>query len=115
MATASSRIARLAAIRVILCAVAPALTAIALGALLGPIGDVTWARYGYSLAPDRATELSLALIGAGFVVLAAGVVLGVFSRSRGQKIFLGPPPPPRPRASESNGLTVSTPAARSAS
>ena len=48
-----------------LCAVAPALTAIALGALLEPIGDLTWARYGYSFAPDRATVLSIALIGAG--------------------------------------------------
>ena len=61
--------------RVMLCAVAPALTAIALGALLEPIGDLTWARYGYSLAPDRATELSLALIGAGLVVLAVGLVM----------------------------------------
>jgi hypothetical protein len=65
-----------------LCAVAPALTAIALGALLGPIGDVTWARYGYSLAPDRATELSLALIGAGFVVLAAGLVMAFLAYRR---------------------------------
>ena len=62
---ASARIARLAAIRVMLCAVAPALTAIALGLLLESIGDLTWARYGYWLAPDRAVELSLALIGAG--------------------------------------------------
>jgi uncharacterized membrane protein YgcG len=61
--------------RVMLCAVAPALTAIALGALLEPIGDLTWARYGYSLAPDRAAELSLALIGAGLVVLAVGLVM----------------------------------------
>src|ERR1700723_3567765 len=57
-----------------LCAIAPALTAIALGALLQPIGDLTWARYGYALASDRAAALSLALIGAGLVVLAAGLV-----------------------------------------
>ena len=58
-----------------LCAVAPALTAIALGVSLQPIGDLTWARYGYALAPDRATKLSLALIGVGVVVLAAGLVI----------------------------------------
>jgi len=73
--TASARIARLAAIRTMLCAVAPALTAIALGLLLEPIGDVTWARYGYALAPDRANVLSLALIGAGIAVLVAGSVM----------------------------------------
>jgi hypothetical protein len=72
---ASARIARLAAIRVMLCAVAPAFTAIALGVLLEPIGDATWAPFGYTLAPDRATVLSLALIGAGLVVLAAGLVM----------------------------------------
>jgi uncharacterized membrane protein YgcG len=58
-----------------LCAVAPALTAIALGVLLVPIGDATWAQYGYSLAPDRAAVLSLALIVVGLVVLAAGAVM----------------------------------------
>ncbi len=73
--TASARIARLAAIRTMLCAVAPALTAIALGVLLEPIGDATWGQYGYSLAPDRGAMLSLALIVAGLVVLAAGMVL----------------------------------------
>ena len=72
---ASARIARLAAIRAMLCAVAPALTAIALGVLLEPIGDVTWTRLGYPLAPERAAVLSLALIGAGIVVLAAGLVM----------------------------------------
>jgi hypothetical protein len=72
---ASARIARLAAIRVMLCAIAPALTAIALGVLLGPIGELTWARYGYALAPDRAAVFSLALIGAGLVVLVAGLVI----------------------------------------
>jgi hypothetical protein len=72
---ARARLARLAAIRAMLCAVAPALTAIALGLLLEPIGSLTWARYGYSLAPDRANVLSLALVGAGIVVLAAGLVI----------------------------------------
>ncbi len=74
---ASARIARLAAMRVMLCAVAPALTAIGLGLLLGPIGDLTWARYGYALAPDRAGMLTLALIASGIVVLAAGLVMAL--------------------------------------
>ena len=72
---ASARIARLAAIRAMLCAVAPAITAIALGALLEPIGAVTWTRLGYRLAPERGAVLSVALIGAGIVVLAAGLVM----------------------------------------
>ncbi len=74
---ASARIARLAAIRAMLCAVAPALTAIALGVLLEPIGAVTWTRLGYQLAPERAAVLSLGLIGAGIVVLAAGLVIAL--------------------------------------
>ncbi len=85
---ASTRIARLTAIRVMLCAIAPALTAIALGALLEPIGELTWARYGYSLAPDRATGLSLALIGAGLLVLAAGLVMA-FRAYRRASDFIG--------------------------
>ncbi len=74
---ASARIARLAAIRAMLCAVAPALTAIALGVLLEPIGAVTWTRLGYQLAPERAAVLSLGLIGAGIVVLAAGLLIAL--------------------------------------
>src|SRR5271168_823567 len=58
-----------------LCAVAPALTAIALGLLLEPIGELTWTRYGYALAPERESVLSLGLIGAGFVVMLAGLVM----------------------------------------
>jgi hypothetical protein len=80
---ASARIARLAAIRAMLCAVAPALTAIALGVLLKPIGNVTWMRLGYRLAPERAAMLSLALIGAGIVVLAAGLVMAFLAYRRG--------------------------------
>jgi hypothetical protein len=71
-----------------LSAVAPALTAIALGVLLEPIGDLTWARYGYALAPDRATVLSLGLIGAGLVVLAAGMVMAWRAYRRGND-FVG--------------------------
>jgi uncharacterized membrane protein YgcG len=72
---ASARIARLAAIRTMLCGVAPAVTAIVLGLFLDPIGELTWTRYGLWLAPDRAAVLSLGLMGAGIVVLAAGLVM----------------------------------------
>src|SRR5580692_10717297 len=58
-----------------LCAVAPALTAIALGLFLEPIGELTWTRYGYAMATDRVAVLSLALIGAGIVVMLAGLVM----------------------------------------
>ncbi len=81
--SASARIARLAAIRVMLCAIAPALTAIALGLLLEPIGDATWTQYGYSLTPDRANALSLGLIGAGILVLIAGLALAFRAYRRG--------------------------------
>ncbi len=73
--SASARIARLAAIRVILCAIAPAFTAIALGIFLQPIGEVSWTLWGYSLTPERANALSLGLVGAGIMVLLAGLVL----------------------------------------
>ena len=84
---ASARIARLAAIRMMLCAVAPAVTAIGLGLFLEPIGDVTWTRFGYLLAPDRAAVLSLALIGGGMVVLVAGLVVS-FSAYRHANDFV---------------------------
>src|SRR5271154_3867853 len=58
-----------------LCAGAPALTAIALGLRLEPIGELTWTRYGYALAPERESVLSLGLIGAGLVVMLAGLVM----------------------------------------
>lgn len=77
IAVASARIARLAAIRAMLCAVAPALTAIALGALVDEMGDLTFAPYGYWLSPDRAAALSLMLIGAGVVVLVVGGVMAL--------------------------------------
>ena len=64
---AGARIARLAAIRVFLGAVGPASTAIALGLLIGPIGDLTWARWGYVMPPERANLLSIALLAVGAV------------------------------------------------
>jgi hypothetical protein len=70
--SAGARIARLAAIRIFLYALGPALTAIALGALLGPIGDLTWTKWGYALAPDRAEALSWSL----FAVAAGALVVG---------------------------------------
>src|SRR5208337_573256 len=57
-------------------------------ALLTPIGDVTWKRLGYRLAPERAAVLSLALIGAGIVVLAAGLVMA-FRAYRRASDFVG--------------------------
>jgi len=71
-----------------LCAIAPAITAIALGLLLGPLGDLTWNRFGYSLTPDRANDLSLALFGAGLLVIAAGAVMA-FRAYRRANNFLG--------------------------
>lgn len=61
--------------RTMLCAVVPALTAIGLGVLAYQMGDLTFAPLGYWLSPDRATALSLALIGASILVLAIGAVM----------------------------------------
>jgi len=49
---ARKRIARIAAIRASIYFLAPALTAIVLGAMLPAIGAMTWERMGYLLAPD---------------------------------------------------------------
>ena len=73
--SAGARIARLAAIRVFLCAVGPALTAIILGLLLGPIGDLTWTKWGYAMAPDRVEALSIALFAVAAIALVAGAIL----------------------------------------
>ena len=86
--SAGARIARLAAIRVFLGAVGPALTAIMLGLLLGPIGDVTWARWGYVMPPDRANLLSMALLAVGAVALVVGAVLA-YRTYRARLDFMG--------------------------
>jgi hypothetical protein len=86
--SAGARIARLAAIRVFLGAVGPALTAIILGLLLGPIGDLTWARWGYVLPPERADLLSMALLAVGAVAIVVGGVIA-YRTYRGRLDFLG--------------------------
>ncbi len=73
--SAGARIARLAAIRIFLNAVGPALTAIALGLLLGPIGDLTWTKWGYALAPDRAEALSWSLFAIAAIALVVGAIM----------------------------------------
>ncbi len=78
----SRRIARLAAIRTFLAALGPAITATAIGLLLTRIGDVTWTRYGYSLAPDRANALQLAFMMTGVTVLITGAVMAYLEYRR---------------------------------
>ncbi|MDO8431303.1 MAG: hypothetical protein Q7S58_02705 [Candidatus Binatus sp.] len=71
----SRRIARLAAIRTMLAALGPAIAAIAIGLLLGAIGHLTWARYGYALSPDREEALRAAFVLAGIAALLAGAAM----------------------------------------
>ena len=85
---AGARIARLAAIRVFLCALGPALTAITLGLLLGPIGNLTWTKWGYAMPPDRAEALSFSLIGLGALALVAGGLMA-FRAYRARTDFIG--------------------------
>jgi hypothetical protein len=73
--SAGARIARLAAIRVLLCAVGPVLAALALGLLIEPIGDLTWTKFGYAMPPDRVEALSFALFAVAAIALVAGAML----------------------------------------
>lgn len=51
--------------------VLPALTAIVLGVALKPIGEATWQRIGYVMAPQTFDNVQLALFAAGAATLAA--------------------------------------------
>jgi hypothetical protein len=73
---ARSRIARIAAIRASIYFLAPALAAIALGAMLPAIGALTWNRMGYIVSPEVIPDARLALIAAGFIALLIGAFLG---------------------------------------
>ncbi len=71
----SRRIARLSAIRTMVIALGPALTALAIGALLPAIGALSWFRYGYAMTPDREHTLRLGFMLAGAAFAIAGAVL----------------------------------------
>ena len=70
-----SRIARIAAIGASAYVVAPALTAIALAALLPVIGALTWNRMGYLVSPDVMSDARLALMLTGFIAVMIGAFL----------------------------------------
>lgn len=80
---ARNRIAQVAAIRAGVYAIAPALVAIALALGLGPIGRVTWTRWGYLLSPERAAILRevLYLIAAGALLAGAALALRAYRRA----------------------------------
>ncbi len=67
---------------------APAVTATLLGLLLNPIGAITWEQIGYSIAPERAQQLTLALLGVGVAALALGAVMA-FRAYRKADSYLG--------------------------
>jgi hypothetical protein len=74
---ARKRIARIAAVQASTYFLAPALTAIALGALLPAIGVMTWQRMGYILTPELMLDARVALLAAGFIAVVVGAYLGV--------------------------------------
>lgn len=76
ISAARKRIARIAAIQASTYFLAPALTAIVLGAMLPAIGAMTWQRMGYVMAPDTMFNARLAMIAAGFVAVLAAAFLG---------------------------------------
>lgn len=69
---AGARIARLAAIRVFLGAVGPAVAAIALATFVYPVNDLATAGWGYSLPPERAQLLIFGLIAVAVLALLLG-------------------------------------------
>jgi hypothetical protein len=83
----SRRIARLSAIRTMVSALGPALTAIAIGAMLPAIGALTWNRYGYALTADREHALRLAFLLSGAAVAIAGAVLAYRAYEQGNNFI----------------------------
>ena len=73
---ARKRIARIAAIRASIYFLAPALTAIVLGAMLPAIGAMTWERMGYLLAPDVMFDARAAMAAAGIIAILIGAWRG---------------------------------------
>ena len=73
---ARTRIARIAAIRASIYFLAPALTAIAVGAMLPVIGALTWHRMGYVVSPEVMSDARVALLAVGFVAVLVGAFLG---------------------------------------
>jgi hypothetical protein len=73
---ARKRIARNAAIQASIYFLAPALTAIALGAMVPAIGAMTWERMGYFLAPELMLDARGALLAVGFVAILIGAYRG---------------------------------------
>ncbi len=76
ISAARKRLARVAAIRASIYFLTPALTAVALGALLPAIGALTWERMGYFLPNDLMLDARLAMLAAGFTAVLIGALLG---------------------------------------
>jgi hypothetical protein len=73
---ARKRIARIAAIRASIYFLAPALTAMVLGAMLPAIGEMTWERVGYFLPTELMLDARLALAAAGIIAILSGSYRG---------------------------------------
>ncbi len=73
---ARKRIARIAGIQASIYFLAPALTAIALGAMLPAIGAMTWERMGYLLDPWVMFDARFALLAGGFIAVLTGAFFG---------------------------------------
>lgn len=71
-----ARIARIAAIKAFVYFLFPALTALAMAALLDEIGSATWERLGYIAAPAAIAVVRAGLIAAGGIALALGAFRG---------------------------------------
>jgi hypothetical protein len=82
------RIARIAAIRASIYFLAPALTALALAALLPVIGALTWNRMGYLVSPNVMSDARLALMVTGFIAVVMGALLA-FRAYRASDDFIG--------------------------
>ena len=83
-----SRIARNEAMRASIYFLAPALTAIALGALLPAIGATTWQRAGYVMSPEMMSIARIALIAIGFIAIVAAALRALLAH-RSSNDFVG--------------------------
>jgi len=72
IAGARARLALIAATRVLIHGLAPAITAFALAPMLSLINEWAGLRFGYELAPPILSDLRIGLIGAGLIALGIG-------------------------------------------
>jgi hypothetical protein len=86
--SARRRVALVEAARAACYAIAPAAVAAALALTVRPLGALTWERWGYLLAPDRAEMVELAMWAAAALATLIGLALAVRAWVRANDFIL---------------------------